>query len=126
MHELSLSHAAVETVLESITNLKVARVKRVTAIIGELSGISLDAFRFAFPIAAADTLLEGCELLIQLEPVTVYCPKCNETVTLKSITSFRCPVCQTLTGDLRSGKQFSIYSIDVELDAEPINEYAHS
>lgn len=125
MHELSLSHAAVETVLESIASFKVVRVKSVSVIIGELSGVSIDAFRFAFPIACHGTLLEGCELEITVEKITVFCPTCNEIVELKSIRRFRCPNCDTLTGDLRSGKQFAVHSLDVELAGDSTHDHAH-
>ncbi len=125
MHELSLSYATVETVLESVAQHKIKRVKAVSLIVGELSGVSLDAFRFSFPIAAEGTVLEGCDLNIEVEPVTVYCPTCNATGKLASLTRFRCPVCDTPTADLVSGKQFSIVAIDVEMTDEPHNEYAN-
>lgn len=114
MHELSLSYATVETVLESIAELKVSRVKAVSVLAGELSGVAVEAFRFSFPIAAEGTLLEGCELQINTEPVTVFCPVCKVVAALPSIYHFRCPRCDEPTPDIRSGKQFTIQSIEIE------------
>ena len=125
MHELSLSYATVETVLESIAELRVNRVKSISMIAGELSGVALDAFRFSFPIAAEGTQLEGCELQIKTEPVTVFCPACNSIGALCSIYSFRCPKCGEPTGDIRSGQQFAIQSIEIEPAEELQHEHAH-
>ena len=117
MHELSLSYATVDLVLESIADCGAKRVKTVSVIAGELSGVAVEAFRFSFPIAAEGTLLEGCDLNLEVEPVTVFCPACNEIRKLESIYSFRCATCGTPTSDIRSGKQFSLRSIEIEESA---------
>ncbi len=135
MHELSLSYATVESVLESVASLNAARVISVTLVAGELSGVSIEAFRFSFPIAAAGTILEDTNLIIIGEPVRVFCSPCNQIGALASIQNFRCPVCGLPSGDIRSGEDFIIQSIEIET-AEPVtaetvtgevpqNEHAH-
>jgi hydrogenase nickel incorporation protein HypA/HybF len=116
MHELSLSYATVETALESIRHLEgVTRIKSIKLRHGELSGVALDAFRFSFPIAAEGTPLQDAELLFEAEPVTVYCKACDRVGRLADIRRFRCPHCDEPTGDVRSGKEFTIQSLEVEV-----------
>ncbi len=135
MHELSLSYATVESVLESVASLNASRVISVTLVAGELSGVSIEAFQFSFPIAAAGTILEDTNLIINSEPVRVFCSPCNQISALANIQNFRCPLCGLASGDIRSGEDFIIQSIEVESDetetAEtvttevPQNEHAH-
>jgi hydrogenase nickel incorporation protein HypA/HybF len=125
MHELSLSYATVDLALESIANLAITRVNAVSVIAGELSGVSLEAFRFSFPIAAQGTLLEGCRLEIKVEAVTVFCPACQAIGTLSDIPSFRCPTCGAPTADVRSGKEFALQSIDIQTAEVSPDEYAN-
>lgn len=125
MHELSLSYATVESVLESIANLNASRVISLTLVAGELSGVSIEAFRFSFPIAAAGTILEGVDLILNKEPVRIYCAACDEISALVSIQSFRCPACGRPSGDIRSGEDFIIQSIELETAEVTQDEHAH-
>ncbi len=122
MHELSLSYATVESALAAISHLDVKRVKKLILLAGDFSGVAIEAFRFSFPIAAAGTLLEGAELEIEREPVTIWCGRCRALQELPSVTRFRCPVCDEPSGDVRSGRDFVIGSLEVE---EHEHEHAH-
>jgi hydrogenase nickel incorporation protein HypA/HybF len=93
-------------------------------VIGELSGIAVEAFRFSFPIAAEGTLWEGCDLQVEVEPVTLFCPPCKAIGKLESIYSFRCPSYGTPTADVRSGKELSLRS--TELRQKKRLRHAHS
>ena len=130
MHELSLSYATVESVLESVASLNASRVISLTLVAGELSGVSIEAFRFSFPIAAAGTILEDTNLIINSEPVRIFCSACDQTSALASIQNFRCPLCGLASGDIRSGEDFIIQSIEIETAETvtgkvPQNEHAH-
>ena len=122
MHELSLSYATVETALAALAPLAVKRVKQIRVVAGDFSGVAIEAFRFSFPIAAAGTLLEGAELVIEREPVTIWCAPCAAVRELPSVTRFRCPVCDEPSGDLRSGRDFLSEALEVE---EEEHEHAH-
>ena len=125
MHELSLSYATVESALESIAELNPTSVTSITLRIGAFSGVAIEALRFSFPLAAAGTLLETANLIIEIEPVTVYCPACDRTATLESIQDFRCPICHQPTADIRAGNQLIIQSIEVETAEVPEHDHAH-
>lgn len=118
VHELSLSYALVDSVLDSLSHLRVRRVESVKLLIGELSGVAVEAFRFSFPIAATGTLLESAELRIETDPVSVYCQMCGKTGRLASIQRFCCPSCGAPTADLRGGEHCLIQSIEADIDEE--------
>ena len=114
MHELSLANRLVEVAEETAREAGARRVTAVALKVGALSGVSVDALRFAFDIATADTLLAGSRLKTRAVPVTVYCPRCEREAELASVQRFRCPACGTLTGDVRSGRELEIETIEVE------------
>ena len=114
MHELSLANKLVELAEETAREAGARRVTAVALKVGALSGVSVDALRFAFDIATADTLLAGSRLETRAVPVTVYCPRCKREAELASVQWFRCPACDTPTGDVRSGRELEIETIEVE------------
>lgn len=114
MHELSLANRLVQMAEETARGAGAKRVTAVTVNVGLLSGVSVDALRFAYDVATADTLLAGSRLETRPVPVTVYCPRCEREVALVSVQRFRCPACETPTGDVRTGRELEIESVEVE------------
>jgi hydrogenase nickel incorporation protein HypA/HybF len=115
LHELSIVLGVIETVSESA---EAANAKKIIAIhlrVGALSGVVKDALLFSFELAAQDTPLEGSELVIEEVPALIFCKICDKIVELESIQSFRCPVCHTLSADLRQGKELEVRSIEIEV-----------
>ncbi len=114
MHELSLANRLVAVAEETARQAGARRVTAVTLKIGPLSGVAIDALRFAYDIATADTLLAGSRLETLFVPVTVYCPRCEQVTELASVQRFRCRLCDAPTGDVRSGRELEIDTIEVE------------
>lgn len=114
MHELSLANRLVAVAEEAAREAGARRVTAVLLKVGELSGVAVEALRFAYDIATADTLLAGSRLETRSVPVTVYCPRCECEQALASVQRFRCPACDTPTGDVRAGRELEIESIEVE------------
>lgn len=100
--------------LEALAGCQVESVSEVRLAIGELSGVTVEALEFSFPIAAAGTPVETARLVIRRVPVSVYCSVCEATGQLESIQYFRCPTCGTPTGDIRAGKELNIEAIEYE------------
>ena len=119
MHELSIANKLVETVLEHAKDAGSGRVQRINLRIGALSCVHRDALLFSFDLVAADTDLAGARLHITDLPVTIYCERCDAIQELPGIQSFRCPVCQTPSADIRQGQELDIESIELaELSSE--------
>jgi hydrogenase nickel incorporation protein HypA/HybF len=114
MHELSIAYNLVEVASQSAIE---AGAKRVTAVhlrLGALSGVVRDALEFSYEVATSGTILDHSALIVKELPVKVYCTVCEAEVELASVQRFRCPVCDTPSGDLRQGRELEIESIEIE------------
>jgi len=112
VHELSIAHSLVTLVQQQLP----AGVTRVTAVdlrLGALSGVVRGALEFCYGIATEGTPLQGSALRIEELPVVVHCPECREDRTLDGL-AFRCPVCGTLSGDIRQGRELDLASIEYD------------
>ena len=116
MHELSVAHAVVSTVVDALPT-PAPRVTQVRLRIGELSGIVPQALEFAYDVAAQDTPLADAALVIERSPVVIACPACGPQ-ELPGTQDFRCPSCGQPCGDVIGGKELEI--LDVTLDEEVV------
>lgn len=114
MHELSIAHSLVEIAEAAARRAGARRVDSVKVVVGALSGVELGALTFCYDIATHGTLLAGSKLVLRQVPVVVFCPLCKADGELADIRSFRCPTCGTLTGDLRSGRELYVESLEAE------------
>ncbi len=112
MHELSIAHAVVATVVQALPTPG-TRVLQVRLMIGELSGIVPQALEFAYDVAAQGTPLVDAALVIERSPIVIACPTCGRQ-ELESARDFRCPVCLVPCGDVIGGKELEI--VDILLD----------
>lgn len=112
MHELSVAHAVVSTVVDALPS-PAPRVLQVRLRVGELSGIVPQALEFAYDVAAQGTPLEDAALVIERSPIVIACPACGPQ-QLPGAQDFRCPSCQQPCGDVIGGKELEI--LDLTLD----------
>lgn len=113
MHELSIANSLVEIASEHAADAGADKIKTITLRIGALSCVHEDALRFSFELITKDTMLDGAQLEIIPVPVTIFCSECHKESELPGIQSFRCPVCDTPTADIRKGRELDIDSIEV-------------
>jgi hydrogenase nickel incorporation protein HypA/HybF len=68
MHELSLAIDLADRALEISNRENAIAIRRLKILIGDQSGVDKEAFRFAFPEVARNTILEKAQLEIQTSP----------------------------------------------------------
>ena len=112
MHELSIAHAVVSTVVDALP-APAPRVLQVRLRIGELSGIVPQALEFAYDVAAQGTPLADGALVIERSPIVIACPTCGPT-ELASTHDFRCPGCGEPCGDVIGGQELEILDVTYE------------
>jgi hydrogenase nickel incorporation protein HypA/HybF len=122
MHELSIAYSLVELAAESAKEAGATRVRAVHLRLGAMSGVVRGALEFCYEIAAADTILAGSTLVVKELPVKIHCSVCHDDVQLASVQRFRCPVCDTPSGDIRQGRELEIESIEIDV---PESEQKH-
>lgn len=113
MHELSIATNIVEIAREHVRRQGGGRVTVVTLRIGRLSCVHEDALRHGFDLATEGTELAGAALVVIEVPVRIWCPACEAEVELPGIQRFACPACGHLSGDVRTGRELDIESIQI-------------
>ena len=114
MHELGLARGIVDVAQAAAEEAAVAKVAAVHVQVGRLAGVEAGALLFSFDLAAEGTCVAGARLVITDVPVAIWCGACNAERELAGVNRFRCPVCETPSGDIRRGKELVVSSIEVE------------
>jgi len=110
VHELAITQNIVDIALKGAPDQK---IKGITIVIGELSGIVEDSVRFCFDVVAADTAAKGAALTFQRVAALVHCNQCAFEFKLDN-EDWACPRCGNLGGQILQGRECYIESIDVE------------
>jgi hydrogenase nickel incorporation protein HypA/HybF len=74
VHELAIAESVIDEVARRTAG---ARVTEVHLEVGQLCGVVPDALRFCFDLAAEQTALEGCALVIEEPPGRAECRECG-------------------------------------------------
>jgi hydrogenase nickel incorporation protein HypA/HybF len=109
MHELAIAEGIVCLVGEAAPDEKVVTV---TVEIGALSGISMEALRFALPLAAEDTLLRHAEFELIEAPGRARCESCGRNFAVSSL--YAPCICGSARTTILTGQELSVRSIEVE------------
>ena len=103
--------------------MHVAREHRATAVktvnvrIGPLSGVEPDLLALAFPLAAAGTVAEAAQLVIEALPIRVRCDTCGaETAAVAN--RLVCGACGDWHTRLVSGDEMLLASVELAKIAE--------
>ncbi|MFI0432602.1 MAG: hydrogenase nickel incorporation protein HypB [Candidatus Nanopelagicales bacterium] len=110
MHEASIAHAVVSTVVDALDGDPPPDVRSVRLCIGELAAVVPAALMFAYDVATAGTPLEGSTLDIETTPAIIECPRCGRG-ELADFRDFRCPTCGDLCGKVVGGQELEIVQI---------------
>ncbi len=116
MHEASIAEALINTAEEEVRNSgsrKGAKIRNITIKVGPLSGVSVDALRFAFEMLKKGTRLEQAELRVEQTHATCICRDCGKKSIAKDLLQ-GCPLCHGYDIRLEGGDELLIESIEVE------------
>jgi hydrogenase nickel incorporation protein HypA/HybF len=112
MHEFSVCIALMEQVKRIAQEHQAGRVERIVLQVGPLSGVEAPLLEHAWPLAAAGTLAEAAELLIETAPVKVKCTQCgaeSEAVPNRLL----CAVCGDYRTRLVSGDEMLLANLEL-------------
>lgn len=112
MHELSIAQALVEQI-EAHARAHAARgVGRVVVRVGVLSGVEANLLATAFPLAAAGSLAESAELVLESLPARGRCPACNAEFEAPA-NRLVCPHCGEWRTELVAGDELLLASLEL-------------
>lgn len=112
MHELSIALSMIEQV-EQQPAAQSGGIRSIQVRIGALSGVDVEALRFAWEIARAGTPLAEAELEIEQVPLRVRCPQCGRTRTTE-IQAIACPDCADAEQEILAGRELELTSLEVD------------
>lgn len=113
MHELSVCLALMQQV-EGIADARHAkRVSRITVSIGPLSGVEPDLLRHAYPLAAAGTIAENAELVLETAELVVRCSQCGSETTVTP-NRLLCGACGDFRTQLLSGDELTLMRVELD------------
>jgi hydrogenase nickel incorporation protein HypA/HybF len=113
MHELAITQSMLDLALEHAERAGARRITRINLIVGELSGIVDESVQFYFDLIGKGTMAEGAQLAFERLPARFRCRSCGHEFPLQD-SNWACPVCQALGGELITGREFYMESIEVE------------
>lgn len=113
MHELAIMESALDLALEQARQGGAGRVRVIRLRIGTLSGVVPEALQFAFEALAPGTLAEGAQLAIEQVPACFWCAVCAREFTAADLIA-QCPDCRELSGDLRTGRELELTSLEID------------
>ncbi|HEX9208287.1 MAG TPA: hydrogenase maturation nickel metallochaperone HypA [Steroidobacteraceae bacterium] len=119
MHELSVCQALIGQVERVARQSDARRVVNIHVSVGPLSGVEPKLLEHAYPLAAAGTIAEGAELLIETVPVVVRCRTCRAE-TEAAPNRLVCGSCRDWQVDVIAGEDMMLLRVEVETAAESV------
>jgi hydrogenase nickel incorporation protein HypA/HybF len=117
MHELSIAQSILSIVENAAPQNPDATITSVKLQIGELSGIELEALKFALSITKNDTILKDAEFDIEIVRGEAECPHCK-TVFPMHYYGASCPSCNNYFITVLKGREMKVLNIVVDEHAE--------
>jgi hydrogenase nickel incorporation protein HypA/HybF len=114
VHELSVTQSILEIALRHAEQAGAQRILSINLTIGDLTGFVDDSIQFYFDFLSKDTLAQGGCLNIERIAPRARCHACGAEYAPPDSRLWTCPECDALGGEIVSGREFSVTSIEIE------------
>lgn len=109
MHEFGIMETLLRDAEEAADGVPLRGLK---VRVGPLSGVVVEALRFAFEALSPGTPAEGARLDVAETRPEFRCPDCG-LLYETPVGSYRCPECGSASGELVAGNELELESIEV-------------
>ena len=114
MHEMSIVQTLLEQVQSEVEKSgHSGRVVGLHLVIGRLSGVHVDAIRFAFELLAPESIACNAELVVDQPKAQLCCQACAATQDIEELHS-SCPSCGASDVTIQGGQDLLLQSIELE------------
>lgn len=113
MHELTLANNILKIINQQTTLQKKRTVREVEVVIGELSGVMVDALKGALQAVLKDTNHANIQINLTEKVALAKCSNCSSKVNMDTFYA-QCPHCQNEHLDIIQGKELFVKSITFE------------
>ncbi|MBN1783015.1 hydrogenase maturation nickel metallochaperone HypA [bacterium] len=127
MHEASIAHGIVETVLRNADLQKACRVESVELEVGELTFLNIEQVTFWIRNGFENTIAQNATLTVRSVPAKIQCRRCHFTgpVIMKdhamvhyTIPVLTCSQCRDSHVDIVEGKDVVVKQIRIERQSQ--------
>ena len=120
MHELAICQAVIDQVTRVARENSARRVVSITLSVGPLSGVEPKLLEHAYPLAAAGTVAENAELIVDTVPLMVRCRTCHAE-TEAAPNRLICASCHDWQVQVISGEEMLLQRVEIETADEPVH-----
>lgn len=113
MHEMSVALNIIELIKDEAEKNNASAIKEFEIEVGAISGVEIDALKFALEVAVKDTLLENALQIIRKIDAAAVCSECKKEFSLETFYS-PCPSCSALNIEIIKGKELKLKSITID------------
>jgi hydrogenase nickel incorporation protein HypA/HybF len=114
VHELSLCQALLDQVTQIASDHGASRVERILLRVGPLAGVEPMLLQHAYPLAAAGSIAEAAELVIEPSQVVVHCCECGAETEAQP-NRLLCGVCSSYKTRLVSGDELLLANVELTI-----------
>lgn len=114
MHEFAIVQSLIEVACREVEARGIKRVISLKASVGSLRHVEPQNLEFLYHHCTKGTLLEGSELIVESQGVTVRCQHCGRTFEVVG-GSFVCPQCGVADVNVLSGDEHILEEMEVEI-----------
>ena len=111
MHEMSTCKHIIHLVETQLETYPGKNVSKICLSIGALARVDVDELMELFPLAAKGTCTENANLVIEHEPISVYCDDCELTSSVPT-DNLNCPQCKSSNTRLVSGTDMLLKELE--------------
>ena len=112
MHELSIVMSIVDIASREAKKANAQTVEEIELEIGELSGVEMTSFDFAWKQGIKNSVLSQAELIINRPPGQGQCLDCENTFVMYQLYD-ACPHCKSPFITIQQGKEMRVKSLVV-------------
>lgn len=112
MHEYSIVQSLLQSCEEHAAANDSEQVTKVVVKIGTLSGVEPDLLETAFNTFKEKTVCDGCDFVMNIQPIVIECFDCETQSTLHK-NEFCCPNCQSNKVKVIDGEDMFLMSLEM-------------
>lgn len=113
MHEYSIVQALINQCEDIAKENEAQSITKVVVKIGTMSGVEPHLLEIAFNTFKEKTLCDGCEFVMNIQPLVIECKECGVQTTLEEIY-YKCPECESLNVKVIDGEDMFLMSLEME------------
>lgn len=113
MHEVGIANSILEAGQTEAARLAGSRLTRIGVRVGVLSGVDMEALKFALTALRKGTELEAVEIDLQSCPRRNLCMGCGHEFET-ALYSEPCPMCAEIESKLIGGEELELSFVEVE------------